>query len=366
MYSLKRTSSLVQISALSLLASSSFFAVADNIAQVNEVKANDALTVQDDSFFYLGAKGGWVNYQNACEAQAVDCDANDTAWGGFAGYQFHRNWGVEAGYDDFGQASAIYPETGLLNEYIGTMKGWEFSLKGNLPLTENLDLFGKAGTLRWDGDNTGPFSYSSDNGWSPMVGIGLEYKLTPSWAARVEYQYFDSVGSDQLGGSNIHFTSLGLSYRFGQTKSAAKAVTLPAPVEQVIAPAITPSSIVITAMTQAVHFDFDSEVPLQTHILVEVAEHLNQYPSSSVVLQGYTDAVGASGYNLKLSKRRAESVASYLKELGVSEGQISVEALGETHPEVDNITEAHRANNRRVYITIPELTLSLDSAEPAQ
>ena len=364
MYSLQRTSFLVQISTLSLLASSSFFVMADDMAQANEVKANETLTVQDDSFFYLGAKGGWVNYQHACEAQAVDCDANDSAWGGFAGYQFHRNWGVEAGYNDFGQASAVYPETGLLNEYIGSMKGWEFSLKGNLPLTENLDLFGKAGTLRWDGSNTGPFSYNSDNGWSPMVGIGLEYKLTPSWVARVEYQYFDSVGSDLLGGSNIHFTSLGLSYRFGQTKPMAQPVTQPAPVavEQVV---IAPIPIIIAAVTQAVHFDFDSQVPLQTHILIEVAEHLNRYPSSSVVLQGYTDAVGASDYNLKLSKRRAESVAGYLKELGVSDTQISIEALGETHPEIDNITQVHRANNRRVYIAIPEITVSQNSAEPA-
>ncbi|EDQ00143.1 hypothetical protein [Shewanella benthica] len=58
MYSLQRTSLLVQILAISLLASSSFFVM----AQVNEVKANEALTVPDDSFFYLGAKGGWVNY----------------------------------------------------------------------------------------------------------------------------------------------------------------------------------------------------------------------------------------------------------------------------------------------------------------
>ncbi|BAJ02906.1 OmpA family protein [Shewanella violacea DSS12] len=335
------------------------------MAQANQVKTHEASKVQDDSFFYLGAKGGWINYQNACEAQAVDCDANDSAWGGFAGYQFHRNWAVETGYNDFGQAGAVYPESGLLNEYIGTMKGWEFSLKGNLPLTENLDLFGKAGTLRWDGENSGPFSYDSDDGWSPMVGIGLEYKLTPSWVARVEYQYFDSVGSDKLGGSNMHFTSLGLSYRFGQTKPVAKSVTQPAPVavEQVV---VVASPMVIPAMTNAVHFDFDSEVPLQTHILVEVARHLNQYPSASVVLQGYTDAVGPSGYNLKLSKRRAVSVAAYLKKLEVSDAQISIEALGETHPELDNITEEHRANNRRVYISIPEITVNPESTDSAQ
>lgn len=355
MYFHKRVSSLLKCSLISFLASSPLLAMAAEPAPVKQDET-PKLSQSDDNFFYLGAKGGWVKYQNACEAQAIDCDSNDGAWGGFVGYQFHRNWGIEAGYNDFGQAVATYPESGMVNEYTGTMKGWEFSLKGNLPLTENLDLFGKAGTLKWDGDNRGPYSYKSDDDWAPMVGVGLEYKLTPSWVARIEYQYFDSVGSEQLGGSNIHFTSLGLSYRFGQAP-AKKAVE--APVKQVEpTPVIMPPKPqILPKLTQVVHFDFDSTVPLQTHTLVKVAERLMSYPDAHVTLQGYTDSVGASQYNMKLSMRRAQSVAAYLKELGVDASQITVEALGEAYPEVDNDSEEHRANNRRVYLTLPALNI---------
>lgn len=353
-------SALCKFSALSLLATSSFLALADDTSQ-----PNSALQNADDNIFYIGAKGGWVNYQNACESSAVDCDANDSAWGGFFGYQFHRNWGVEAGYNDFGQAVATYPESGLNNEYTGAIKGWEFSVKGNLPLTENLDLFGKAGTLKWDGDNTGPYSYHSDDDWAPMVGIGLEYKLTPSWVARVEYQYFDSVGSDQLGGSNIHFTSLGLSYRFGQT--AAKKPAAVKPIKQVkpVVVIMPPKPLILPKIIQVVHFEFDSSVPMQADALVEVAERLNRYQNARVTIQGYTDSVGASQYNMKLSKRRAESVATYLKALGVDGEQISIEALGETLPEVDNETAEHRANNRRVYLTLPALNIPQEQNKPA-
>lgn len=202
--------SFLNISLLSLLTCASFIVLAKN-AEEPSIKQQ-----LNENLFYLGGKIGRVNYQNACENTATQCDQVDFAWGGFLGYQFHQNWSIETGYNDFGQVTALYPERESLNKYVGTMKGWEFSIKGQLKLFENISLFAKAATFKWNGSNTGPYSFRSDNDWAPMVGIGLEYKFTSSWIARLEYQYFDGVGSDLLGGSNIHFTSLGMLYRFGQ------------------------------------------------------------------------------------------------------------------------------------------------------
>src|SRR5690606_12856644 len=41
-------------------------------------------------------------------------------------------------------------------------------------------------------------------------------------------------------------------------------------------------------------------------------------PLESILINGHTDPLGAAAYNQKLSERRAQAVAAYLKTLGVS------------------------------------------------
>jgi outer membrane protein OmpA-like peptidoglycan-associated protein len=50
------------------------------------------------------------------------------------------------------------------------------------------------------------------------------------------------------------------------------------------------------------------------------------------VVEGHTDAVGADEKNLRLSQRRATTVASYLQRKGVTSGRLTVSALGKQSP----------------------------------
>lgn len=69
-------------------------------------------------------------------------------------------------------------------------------------------------------------------------------------------------------------------------------------------------------------------------------------------VEGHTDAQGADEYNQKLSKRRADSVASYLeKAFHVDKDRLDAVGYGETKPVSDNDTEEGRQKNRRVEIT---------------
>lgn len=71
---------------------------------------------------------------------------------------------------------------------------------------------------------------------------------------------------------------------------------------------------------------------------------------ASVTITGYTDDVGSDGYNLSLSRRRAEAVRAELsKSLG---GGVAVRAIGkgEEQPVSSNDTARGRALNRRVEI----------------
>ena len=67
--------------------------------------------------------------------------------------------------------------------------------------------------------------------------------------------------------------------------------------------------------------------------------------------QGHTDSVGASDLNLKLSTKRAVSVANYLAALGGGY-KIGYIGYGESKPIASNETNVGRAINRRVDLVV--------------
>lgn len=71
---------------------------------------------------------------------------------------------------------------------------------------------------------------------------------------------------------------------------------------------------------------------------------------TQVTVTGYTDSVGNDTANLALSKRRAETVASYLKAQGLKAKTLKVTGRGSADPVASNGTEEGRASNRRVEI----------------
>jgi|SRR5690625_189583 len=90
--------------------------------------------------------------------------------------------------------------------------------------------------------------------------------------------------------------------------------------------------------------------------LNNVAQTLQQYPSSYVDVIGHTDSTGAADYNQRLSERRASSVAQYLTSRGVSPARIKSYGMGMTQPIASNSDAAGRQANRRVEILITPAT----------
>lgn len=86
--------------------------------------------------------------------------------------------------------------------------------------------------------------------------------------------------------------------------------------------------------------------------LTEFAQTLEKYPDTDVLIEGHADASGPDDYNLKLSKERADAVASYLKTAGVKGARLDEKGYGESQPVADNSTETGRAKNRRVDIAV--------------
>jgi outer membrane protein OmpA-like peptidoglycan-associated protein len=125
-----------------------------------------------------------------------------------------------------------------------------------------------------------------------------------------------------------------------------------------ICSATAPVTVVLRVVLQEkggkVLFDFDKSdlKPEARRQLAVVLQALKEQPSLQTQIVGHTDGVGTDAYNIKLSQRRAESVASYLAQNGASRQSIKTDWRGKREPIASNATASGRAQNRRVEITL--------------
>jgi len=130
----------------------------------------------------------------------------------FAGYKFHRSFGVEVGYADFGEFDYTGTFEGQpVRDGRAKVSGFDVGLVGWLPVGNRAALFGKVGAFAWESeasDRIGDDHFSATaDGTDFMFGAGLRYALWPTVSLRAEFD------SRQVAGGILAF-SLGLEARF--------------------------------------------------------------------------------------------------------------------------------------------------------
>lgn len=98
-----------------------------------------------------------------------------------------------------------------------------------------------------------------------------------------------------------------------------------------------------------VYFDLDSyslNAEAQSQLQRQGA-WLQQYPASTLTLEGHCDERGTREYNLALGERRANAVANYLVALGVNSNRLSVISYGKERPLCVQSDESCWSQNRR-------------------
>ncbi|HAS44882.1 MAG TPA: hypothetical protein DCS93_30660 [Microscillaceae bacterium] len=105
-----------------------------------------------------------------------------------------------------------------------------------------------------------------------------------------------------------------------------------------------------------IYFDFNSaELRDSSFIELErVVKMLKANPKVKLSIEAHTDNVGSRGKNLRLSDRRAQSVAVYLKEQKINDTRLVTKGFGEDRPIVPNTSEENKAKNRRVELRVLE------------
>jgi outer membrane protein OmpA-like peptidoglycan-associated protein len=112
---------------------------------------------------------------------------------------------------------------------------------------------------------------------------------------------------------------------------------------------------VVLRVSDRVLFNFDS-ASLRGDagpVIAELARILtNKYPTAPATITGFTDNIGSSVYNLRLSRKRAAAVASALASAGVAGSRLTVGGRGASGFVASNDTAEGRAANRRVEIVL--------------
>lgn len=306
--------------------------------------ASVAQAAPQENTFYAGVKAGQASFHDGIRSNAQNDELgyhrNSFTYGVFGGYQIlnRDNLGlaVELGYDDFGRAK-FREEGKTVAKH--TNHGAHLSFKGSYEVLNGLDVYGKAGVALVRSDYkfydvaTGARDHEEGRHslrTSGLFAVGAEYAVLPELAVRLEYQWLTRVGklrTQATHNSSVDYNpwigsiNAGVSYRFGQG-----AVAAPAMAPEVVSKTFNLNSDVTFAFGKA------NLKPQAQATLDGIYGEIAQINSAKVAVAGYTDRIGSDAGNLKLSQRRADTVANYLVQKGVATNAISATGYGKANP----------------------------------
>jgi len=96
-----------------------------------------------------------------------------------------------------------------------------------------------------------------------------------------------------------------------------------------------------------------SITPQSAAMLDGFVREYNAPPYCEIIISGHADRVGAAGYNLSLSKRRADAVSAYLRRKGLT-ARMVIEWHGETKPMVETKDGVAERQNRYVIVGVSD------------
>lgn len=108
-------------------------------------------------------------------------------------------------------------------------------------------------------------------------------------------------------------------------------------------------------LSEDVYFEFDKATldSMSQDILSRKADWMRDNSDVVVSVEGHCDERGTNEYNLALGEKRAESVKSFLVDLGIEAYRISTVSYGEERPVDTGRNEEAWAKNRRAHCIIP-------------
>jgi hypothetical protein len=114
-----------------------------------------------------------------------------------------------------------------------------------------------------------------------------------------------------------------------------------------------------------IYFDLNKAelLPQSNARLDVIVELLKANPAATATVVGHTDNRASAGYNRALALRRARAAKQYLTRQGIAASRIAARSEGLAAPKYDNSTVEGQAFNRRVEITVNNLSSAAGNME---
>ena len=249
---------------------------------------------------------------------------NASKYQGTLGVKYQDEVAMFPGWDWFARVDYVY-------------KSGSYDLAFNLAETPDTNLVNiragvDSGKIRFEGfiDNvTDEHAYTT---------------VLPEYNIRKKGESFAKYDAVTVGLPNLITFGVQAKYKFGGPTEVAETASAPYTPPPVQAPAV--------AHSYMVFFDFNkSDLTAQAAKIVDqAAANAASAKATTLSVTGYTDTVGSDAYNMRLSRRRAESVAAKLEKDGVPASEIAIVAKGKHDLLVPTADGVKEPQNRRVTI----------------
>lgn len=290
-------------------------------------------------------------------------DDRDLGFKIYGGYKLSRYFALEGGYFNLGKFT-FEADTTPAGTYNGSIKtqGLNLDALGIIPFTERFSAFGLVGV-----NYARSKDVFSGTGFIDVIepdfkksdinikyGLGLQFAITDALSIRTQaerYRINDAYDSN----GDIDLYSVGLVFKFGGSQAPAKRVVERAKPVMVMVPEPVASRNQRYCSILDIQFEInvDNLQRDDQEKLGVVGTFMNKYNDTTALIEGHTDNVGSPAQNLTLSKRRAESVVSYLMtNFNIRASRLKAVGYGETRPIADNSTESGKRQNRRINAVI--------------
>jgi iron complex outermembrane receptor protein len=185
--------------------------------------------------------------------------------------------------------------------------------------------------------------------WTNFMGQPIDLgafvtNLTDNLHIVGEIPLWTSLGFSSVAYNPPRMFGFSLKYRFEPNKEE------PAPAAPYTPPPV--AAVAPAPKSYLVFFDFNkSDLTAQaTQIVDQAASNAGPAKVTRLTVTGHTDTVGSDAYNMRLSRRRAESVAARLEKDGIPSSEIEIVAKGKRDLLVPTADGVREPQNRRVQI----------------
>jgi OOP family OmpA-OmpF porin len=173
--------------------------------------------------FAAQAEGAYVGVNVGRAKQKVTFDGESaseskTGYKLYGGYGFTKNFGMEAGYVNFGKFEESFDDG--VNSGSASYKPTSLYVAGtaSLPLNDQFSLFAKLGMTanraKVSATLNGVSESQTETNTTALIGVGAAYNISRELSLVAEYENFGNVVKGDSGHVKADMFSVGLRYKF--------------------------------------------------------------------------------------------------------------------------------------------------------